>query len=122
MNRRYAKQACLCPDSVLIQIRQPVELREAIRVILVHDMDLHLTEPPPERHLTCGRKLERPEQQNLVAQEGAVNSAENFVVEFVREIDSDDLRAEIGSQRANIERPVLGRCGFHGTSEVSLGD
>ena len=60
--------------AVLVQVREPVELREAVGVILVHDVDLHLAEAPGELDLSAGRQVLRRKEQHLVAKERLVQA------------------------------------------------
>src|SRR5258708_35484229 len=92
--------------AVLVQIGQPIQLRIAIGVILVHDVDLYLSEGPGKFYLAARRQFLRPEQQNLVAHEGLVNRPEPFVIDAPPKIDTDDLGTEDLRERPDLEGPA----------------
>ena len=83
--------------AVLVEVREPVELRVAVGVVLVHHVDLHFAEAPGEGDLPPRRQVLRREQQHLVAQERLVQAAKHLVVQLVRQLDAGDLGAEIGA-------------------------
>ena len=89
--------------AVRVEVREPVELRVAVGVVLVHHVDLHFAEAPREGDLPRRRHILRREEQHLVAQEGLVHGAEDLVVHVVRELDARDLGAEIRGQAGGRE-------------------
>ena len=99
--------------AALVEVGQAVELRETVGVVLVHDVDLHFAEAPGEGDLAGRRQVQRREDEHLVAQKGLVQAAEKGRVEVACEVDAGDLGAQLGRQRADGERPVLG-AGIHG--------
>ena len=94
--------------AVLIEVRQAVEFRMAVGVILVHHVDLQFAESPAKRHLAAGGKVLRREEQYLVAQKRAVQGAKNLVLQLVRQIDAGDLGAQVRRQPSHRKRPGLG--------------
>jgi hypothetical protein len=85
--------------AVLIEVGEPVELGVAVRVVLVHHVDLHLAESARKGDLALRRHVLRREQQDLVAQEGLVYGAKNSVIHFGREVDAGDLRTQMARER-----------------------
>ncbi len=102
--------------AVRVEVREPVELRVAVGVVLVHHVDLHLAEAPREGDLAGWRHILRREEQHLVAQERLVKRAEQLVVHLVRQREAGDLTAEIRSQRPYLQRPWSS--GRHGLLRV----
>src|SRR5258706_9615068 len=93
--------------AVLVQVREAIELREPVGVILVHDMDLHLAEAPGELDLPGGRQFLRRKEQDLVAEERPIKALKKGFVHAARQIDAGNLCAEPRRQRANGEGPAL---------------
>ena len=81
---------------------------------MVHHVDLHFAEMPREAHLHAGRHILRRKQQHLVAQERLVDALEQFVGDAVRELDAQDLGAEIRGQRTHGKRQAQVGGGVHG--------
>ena len=86
--------------AVFVEVREPVELRVAVGVILVHHVDLHFAEAPGKGDLARRRQILRREQQHLVAQEGLVDGAKNAVIHLGGEVDTGDFRTEVARERA----------------------
>ena len=94
--------------ALLVEIGEPVELGVAVRVILVHDMDLHLAEASGELHLLPRRHLLAGEDEHLPLEEGGTDGVESFIrnpgakVEpgnFGAQPPGDGSEVEVGSSR-----------------------
>src|SRR5436190_19393501 len=55
--------------ALLVEVREAIELRETVGVVLAHHVHLHGTEPPRKRHLPLRRNILRTEQEHLMPQE-----------------------------------------------------
>src|SRR5277367_227231 len=64
--------------SILIEVRESIQFRVTIGVILVHHVNLDFSELARELHLAIGRQLLRREYQHLVMQPRAIDRAERF--------------------------------------------
>ena len=103
-----------------VEVRQPVELGEAVGVVHRHHVHLHLAELARERDLRRRRQLVRREDEHLVAQEGVVEGAEVVGRDAAREVEAGDLGAEARRQRADAEgRPGSGE-GMHGRTSLAV--
>src|SRR5206468_880648 len=102
--------------AVLVEIRESIKLREAVGVILVHHVNLHFAEVPPQCNLTRRRQLLWREQQYLIAQECLVDGAENLIAYVFGQIDARDLGAELRRQRTCGKRQTKVKGGAHGSS------
>ena len=82
----------------LIKVRQPVQLRVAVSVVLRHHMHLQLAKAASQGHLRCGRQVLRREPQHLVAQKGLKNRRELGVRHAVHQLDTVNTSAKSGCQ------------------------
>ena len=90
--------------SVRVEIRESIELRVPIGVILVHHVNLQLAEFSREAHLAIGRNVLRWEEQDLVAQPRLVDHRENVIADSIRQAYTRDLGAEPWRQRSQAKR------------------
>jgi quinol monooxygenase YgiN len=81
--------------AVRVEVGEPVELREAVRVVLVHHVDLDLAEAARETRPGSLASPAGVEQQHLVREERRVDCAKRCVVDAGVEVDAEDLGAEV---------------------------
>ncbi len=79
----------------------------AIGVELVEDVDLNLAETAREGDLSCFRETLPGKDQELVAEQGFVDPAEERIVHRFRKIDATNLDADDRRQRLEPKRGVV---------------
>jgi hypothetical protein len=89
--------------AVLVEIRKEVELRKPIRVILIHDVNLHLAEIPSELHLARRRKILVSEQQKLMILKSRVDLREQLLVAHSGKVHTDNFDTESRTERTCVE-------------------
>ena len=98
---------------MLVEVRETIQLRIAVGVVLAHDVDLHFAEVAREGDLSAGRNILRRKEQHLVAQERLIDRAEQVVRHVVGEPDAGEFGAELRRELAHLERQGLGECRIH---------
>ena len=100
--------------ALLVEIGETIEFRVTVRVILVHDVDLHFAEPACKSHLTARGEILGAEQQHLVVEESPIDRVEQGIVYLAAQIDTDQFRPESRRQAAHFESILArGRVFWH---------
>src|SRR5438128_7915079 len=92
--------------SMLVEIRESIELGIAIGVILVHYVNLHFAKASSEHNLAAGWQLLRREEKNLITQKGLVDGAKKLVRNVIGQFHAGNFGTEFRRQRTHVERPM----------------
>src|SRR2546426_1122489 len=80
--------------SMLVEIRESIELGIAIGVILVHYVNLHFAKASSEHNLAAGWQLLRREEKNLITQKGLVDGAKKLVRNVIGQFHAGNFGTE----------------------------